>query len=50
MPPFNIIDRDDYKAMQFENMIRYELGYHLRIAYTYDEKGDLFFNYNYEDR
>ena len=50
MPPLNRIHRDDYNAMHFENMIRYELGYPLRIAYTYDEKGDLFFNYNYEDR
>ncbi len=50
MPPLNRIHRDDYNAMHFENMIRYELGYPLRIAYTYNEKGDLFFNYNYEDR
>ena len=50
MPPLNRIHRDDYNAMHFENMIRYELGYPLRIAYTYDEKGDLFFNYNYENR
>ena len=50
MPPLNKIYRDDYNAMHFENMIRYELGYPLRIAYTYDEKGDLFFNYNYENK
>ena len=50
MPPLNRIHRDDYNAMHFENMIRYELGYPLRIAYTYDDKGDLFFNYNYENR
>ena len=50
MPPLNRIHREDYNAMHFENMIRYELGYPLRIAYTYDEKGDLFFNYNYENR
>ena len=50
MPPLNRIHRDDYNAMHFENMIRYELGYTLRIAYTYDDKGDLFFNYNYENR
>ena len=50
MPPLNRIHRDEYDAMHFENMIRYELGYPLRIAYTYDDKGDLFFNYNYENR
>ena len=50
MPPLNRIHRDDYDAMHFENMIRYELEYPLRIAYTYDDKGDLFFNYNYENR
>ena len=48
--PLNAITKDDYNAMHFENMVRYELGYPIRIAYTYDENNNLFFRYHYENK